>query len=110
MIEQLTEADYCSRIEDALDVGGWTWYHTRDSRRSKAGFPDYVCTRNAGLRGAGAVYELMFLEVKGNPPSGKGKLTKEQGDWLRALKLVPGVKAAAVWPENWEQLKKWILG
>ncbi len=110
MTEQITEDDYCSRIEDALDLGKWTWYHTRDSRRSKEGYPDYTCTRSARLRGSERVYELMFLEVKGNPPSGRGVLSMYQADWIRMLKLVPGVKAAAVWPEDWPELKKWILG
>ena len=81
---------------------GWDHiYHTHDSRRSQEGFPDLVL-----LRTKGGVTELMLLEVKGNPPSGRGKLSRAQADWLTALKRVGGnVKAAAVWPEDMDRLE-----
>lgn len=53
--------------------GGWELrYHTFDSRRSTAGFPDLVLVR---------VPEILYVELK----TDKGRLTKEQRAWLDAL-------------------------
>lgn len=58
-----------------LDLAPWglLGYHTRDSRRSAPGFPDWVFT---GRRG------VMFRESK----TAKGKLSPEQQTWLAGLK------------------------
>lgn len=109
--DQLTEDEYATRVEDALKVGRWEFYHTRRSDRSRAGFPDYVCVRNAGLRGSGARLsnELLVFELKGNPPSGRGTVSKDQEKWLHLFAGVPGVKSGVFWPEDWEQLERLIL-
>lgn len=71
-------------------ANGWLVYHTHDSRRSAAGFPDLVL-----LRGG----RLMFVELK----AAKGKLSDDQKTWLAALEGVAGVAVycwrAADWPE-----------
>ena len=47
-------------------------YHTHDSRKSEAGFPDLVMVRNE---------HIWFVELK----SEKGKLTSAQKTWLAAI-------------------------
>jgi hypothetical protein len=50
---------------------GWMGYHTHDSRRSEAGFPDLVLVRE----------HVLFAELK----SATGKLTSAQATWLSLL-------------------------
>lgn len=68
----LTEAQLQATILEAAQWLHWVSYHTHDSRRSAAGFPDLVLCR--GTR-------LVFAELK----SAKGKVTPEQQQWLDAL-------------------------
>lgn len=52
---------------------GWLCYHTHDSRRSAAGFPDCVLVR--GNR-------VIYAELK----AAKGRVTPEQQAWLESLR------------------------
>ena len=52
-------------IEEELRLRGWRFYHSHDSRRSVAGFPDLVC-----LRGD----RVLVAEIKGP----KTRVTAEQ--------------------------------
>lgn len=69
-------------MEDALQVQieqlaralGWLVYHTHNSRRSAAGFPD-LCMVKGG--------RLIFAELKRQAP--KHKPTADQERWLTAL-------------------------
>jgi hypothetical protein len=63
---------------------GWMSYHTHDSRRSDAGWPDLALVHP--IRG-----RFMIRELKDE----RRKVTTEQADWLHALKLA-GVDAG-VW-------------
>ena len=60
------------KVEALLDLYGWRWYHTHDSRRSRPGFPDYVA-----LRGP----ELLFIELKAE----RGRVKAQQREWLDEL-------------------------
>jgi hypothetical protein len=51
---------------------GWLCYHTYSSKRSPEGFPDLVLVKGP---------RLIFAELK----SERGKLTKDQEDWISAL-------------------------
>ena len=106
----ITEDEFASQVEELLNLSGFEWYHTRRSDRSKAGFPDYVCVRNAGIRGASRKNELLVFELKGNPESGRGKVTEDQKKWLGLFAGVPGVKTGVFWPEDWDALAKLIMG
>ena len=83
----LTEADLQAAIADLAAVLGWRSYHTFDSRRSNAGFPDLCLWRD---------HRLIFAELK----SAKGKLTPEQEATLDSLMLTAG--ELHVWrPKDW---------
>lgn len=58
---------------------GWLRYHTYDSRRSRAGFPDLVLVRPP---------RLLFIELK----TARGKTSEDQREWAKVLKLIPGVE------------------
>jgi hypothetical protein len=71
----------------ALAARGWRTYHTHDSRRSAAGFPDLIAVR-AG--------RILAIECK----SATGKLTAAQREWMLELDAVPGVEAFVLRPER----------
>jgi hypothetical protein len=62
------------RIKALAKELGWMSYHTHDSRRSDAGWPDVALVHPKGRR-------FMVRELK----SQRGKLTRDQVDWLAAL-------------------------
>ena len=70
----MSEAELQQGIIDLAARLGWRHYHTHDSRRSDAGFPDLVLAHEARGR-------LVFIECK----SDTGKATPEQLAWLDAL-------------------------
>jgi hypothetical protein len=83
----MLEADLQAEVVKLARMLGWLVYHTYDSRRSAAGFPDLVMVHpQSGAQ--------LFAELK----SATGKVTAEQDQWLRAL-AIRG--AAYVWrPEH----------
>lgn len=72
---------------------GWAAYHTYDSRRSAAGFPDLVLIRGGRLIAA-------ELKVKRN------KTTAAQEAWLALFAAVPGCRACRWLPEMWAEITK----
>jgi hypothetical protein len=50
----LNEAQFQRQVTDLATLLGWSWYHTHDSRRSPAGFPDLVLWRD----------RVVFAELK----------------------------------------------
>lgn len=95
----MKEAEFAKRIEETMAYLGLRWHHETDSRRSRAGFPDYCIVGGGGV---------MFLEIK----SDKGKVSPEQQAWLHDLAKaenpgannVPGVIAYAAWPKDWDRV------
>ena len=59
---QMTEAEHLEQVKAVALTCGWRLYHTFDSRRSAAGFPDLVLVRPP---------RVIFAELK----SEKGRLT-----------------------------------
>lgn len=92
---EISEADLLGAITVLARRCGWLVYHTHDSRRSEAGFPDLVLTRDG---------ELLFWELK----TERGKVTETQQRWLDALTRT-GREARVVRPRDLddviEQLK-----
>lgn len=71
----MTEADFQQQVLDLAAMYRWRAYHTHDSRRSHAGFPDLVLVRAP---------RLIFAELK----TAAGRLTAAQAGWLEELRDV----------------------
>ena len=95
-LSAMTEDDMRERIREAAGLGGWKWYHPRDSRRSTAGWPDDVLCRQG---------RLWCLELK---RQGKSP-TKAQQEWVRELATVPGVRASVIRPEDLDRLVELLV-
>lgn len=80
LAQEIPEAELMGAISVAARINGWLVYHTHDSRRSEAGFPDLVMVRDG---------ELLAAELK----SQRGKVTDAQQRWLDQLATVPGCEA-----------------
>jgi len=68
----MSEDTLQTRIEQLAKELGWLRYHTYDSRRSAAGFPDLVMVRRG---------RIVWRELK----SMKGRVSADQRKWLDAL-------------------------
>ena len=87
----LSEKQLQSQIVQYAKLRGWRVYHTYDSRRSTAGFPDLVLVRDN---------HLIFAEIKSN----RGKVTPEQRSWIEALTRTQC--EIHVWrPDDWDYIE-----
>ena len=82
---EMSEAELQILVCDAADLHGWLTYHTHDSRRSPAGFPDLIMLRDR--------YELV-VELK----SATGRLRPDQVVWMDAFAKVDTISSAVVRP------------
>lgn len=93
-IPRQRESAFQSQVLDAARLGGWTLrYHTFDSRRSTAGFPDLVLIHpRRGL--------ALFRELKrdGEQPS------PVQLAWLAAM-ADAGLDAGVWRPRDWDRIE-----
>jgi hypothetical protein len=71
----VTERQLQESIIELATVLGWLSYHTFDSRRSTAGFPDLVLVRGS---------RILFAELK----DAKGARSLEQDVWAEQLERV----------------------
>jgi hypothetical protein len=85
------EEAFQSQVLRLAALRGYLAYHTRDSRRSTAGFPDLVLCRPP---------RLLLVECK----SGTGRLSGPQALWLATLQAVPGVETYVWDPSMWADL------
>lgn len=69
----MTESQFQAQIIQLAKLYGWKIYHTHDSRKSEAGYPDLCMVK--GTR-------LLFAEVK----TDIGKMSPAQKEWFQALK------------------------
>ena len=84
-----------SQVLQYATLRGWLVYHTHDSRRSAAGFPDLCMVRTG---------RLVFAELKRDR---KAKATDEQAKWMAELKAVWGAVGVYLWtPDDWELIEK----
>jgi hypothetical protein len=77
-------------------------YHTHDSRRSQAGFPDLVLVRPP---------RLIFAELK----TAKGRVSPAQGEWLEDLghvasKVGPRIEVAVWRPDDLQRIAEVLAG
>jgi hypothetical protein len=95
-ISKQSEASFQKQVLALAKLKGWRDYHTHDSRRSAAGFPDLVLVRGE---------RLIFAELKRDG----GKPRPEQMEWLTALGGVGGIVCGHVqtfvWrPADWNRI------
>ena len=72
-IPPISEKKFQQQVLQIAKLHRWATYHTFDSRRSNAGFPDLVLVR---------AHRLIFAELK----SEKGKESIAQESWRQILK------------------------
>ncbi len=70
--DTIGEKAFMWQVINYAEDHGWKVYHTYRSDRSEKGFPDLVLVRGC----------VIYAELK----TEKGKATKEQEEWLTALK------------------------
>ncbi len=91
-----TETRWQAQVLALAKQLGWMHYHTHDSRRSPAGFPDLVLVRGS---------RLVIAELK----TDCGTLTPEQVTWLTALRTCAG--EVYIWrPRNWDDIALVLRG
>jgi hypothetical protein len=86
----ISEGEFQAKVIEFAKAHGWLHYHTYDSRKSVAGFPDLVLVRG----------EVIWAELKDE----KRKVSDEQKEWLEALR-VAGQKAYVWRPRDWQNVK-----
>jgi hypothetical protein len=92
-----TEREWQTTVVDYATLKGWTHYHTHDSRRSVAGFPDLVL--------AHASHGIVFAELK----TDTGKITEEQWTWIELLRTAGAT--ANIWrPKQWTLVRHVLDG
>lgn len=95
-IPRQTEKGFQATVIAFARLHGWTVYHTFDSRRSAAGYPDLTLVKGG---------RLLFVELK----SEAGKTTAAQRAWLCLLGAVPGVEVYEWRPSSWAEIER-VLG
>lgn len=86
----ISERDFQQQVVDLARLFGYFVYHTHDSRRSEAGWPDLTLCRPP---------RLIFAELK----TERGKVRPAQQQWLDALRGA-GQEAYLWRPSQWEQI------
>lgn len=96
----MREDEFAKKIEDTMDWLHLLWHHETDSRKSKAGFPDYCIV---------GPYGILFLEIK----SSKGRVSPKQQEWIDTLAALSVedekmqatfVTAYVAYPDDWERV------
>jgi len=95
------EADFLRAVTDLATLAHWLCYHTYDSRRSQAGFPDLVLVRGD---------KLIFAELKTN----RGRVKPAQREWLDTLSSMADGQAGVsiyLWrPRDWDGIVGILTG
>ena len=96
-----TEKAFLDAVVELATLCQWLVYHTYDSRRSQAGFPDLVLVKKK---------QLIFAELKTN----KGRLRPEQREWLDMIGLMADDCTNVgiyLWrPSDWDTIEKLLTG
>lgn len=94
---KLTERSFMDQVVRCAKMLGWASYHTHDSRRSAAGFPDLVLVRPSGRGRQGRV---IFAELKAQ----RGSVAPEQHGWLTLL-IEAGAEVFLWRPSDWKSIE-----
>lgn len=92
MQPKMTEKAWQAQVIRYAEWMQWRIYHTHDSRRSQAGFPDLVLVRRP---------RVVFAELK----SERNTLTDDQRDWLEDLRAC-GQEAYLWKPSQWREVER----
>ena len=92
----ITEKAFLAFVTDVANAGSWLTYHTYDSRRSQAGFPDLVMSKNG---------RVIFAELK----TQKGRIRKEQQHWIDVLTQNPSIEVYLWRPSDSDQIIQTLL-
>jgi len=87
----VSEKDLERVVVEAAERFGWWRYHTHDSRRSPAGWPDEVLVRGT---------EMILAELK----TETGRVSPVQQDVLARLRRVEGVEVHVWRPSDIDQI------
>ena len=97
-----TEREFQAAVVELARLTGWAAYHTHDSRRSEAGYPDLTLAKG------GAV---IFAELKRDA---KARVTPAQRAWLEALAprgSIGAQHAVFLWtPKDWPEIERILTG
>lgn len=93
---RVTERELQRAVEILARLCRWLVYHTYDSRRSQAGFPDLVMIRG---------HRMIAAELK----SQKGELRPEQQQWMAAFDGVPFVESYVWRPSDMETIRSILV-
>jgi len=97
----VTEGAFLATVTELATLAGWLVYHTYDSRRSQAGFPDLVLAR---------ADTLIFAELK----TDKGRIRPSQRAWLDRLGAIatqqPNIEVYLWRPKDWPGIERILLG
>ena len=91
-----TERGFQATVIALAKLYKWLVYHTHDSRRSQAGFPDLVLVKSP---------RIIYAELK----TSRGKVRPEQVAWLEALRAC-GCDARLWRPEDWPEIERTLKG
>ena len=91
--ENINERTFQAAIVELAKLTGWRIYHAFDSRRSEAGFPDLVMTRDG---------RILFAELK----TERGRVSEAQREWLTALASCPGLEIYVWRPADWDAIER----
>jgi VRR-NUC domain len=92
MLPDVSEAEWQGQVTALAGYNGWRYYHTHDSRRSVAGFPDLVLVRAP---------RLIFAELK----SRTGRISPAQQQWIDQLNACGDIEAFIWRPEHIDQVR-----
>jgi hypothetical protein len=91
----ISETDFQRLVTELAGMLFWSWYHTHDSRRSPAGFPDLVLVRE----------RVIFVELK----TEAGRITQEQAWWLTRLSDA-GAEVYLWRPSDFDKVERTLRG
>ena len=93
----MTEETFQASVIKVAKEMGWMLFHDNDSRRSAAGFPDLVMTRDG---------RTIFAELK----SQQGRIRTEQTQWMAELEKTQGVEVYLWRPSDMDQILETLMG
>jgi hypothetical protein len=97
-LKPITHAEFEAQVVQLAAACGYLAYHTRDSRGSQKGFPDWVLVSAARKR-------CLFVELK-VPPDGP---SPEQQAWLAELRGA-GQEAFLWYPDDFDEAVRVLMG